>query len=103
MKKLFLSIALVVLGASMAYSAEIPVPKFKCGPWVVGVTETEMTIVYTLNGHEMTKNVPLATYGAWDAGNKYIYNFSIGANEIQFTCEVDPWTDVVVSGGNIAI
>lgn len=47
MKKLFLSIALVVLGASMAYSAEIPVPKFKCGPWVVGVTETEMTIVWT--------------------------------------------------------
>jgi hypothetical protein len=62
-----------------------------------------MTIVYTLNGHQMTKVVPLAAYGAWEAGNKYIYNFSIGANEIQFTCEVDPWTDVVVGGGNIAI
>lgn len=70
---------------------------------VPAATQTEMTIVYTLNGHEMTKVVPLATYGDWKAGNKYIYNFSIGANEIQFTCEVDPWTDVVVGGGNIAI
>lgn len=70
---------------------------------VPAAAQTEITIVYTLNGHQMTKVVPLATYGAWDAGNKYIYNFSIGANEIQFTCTVDPWTDVVVSGGNIAI
>ena len=70
---------------------------------VPAAAQTEMTIVYTLNGHQMTKVVPLAAYGAWAAGNKYIYNFSIGANEIQFTCEVDPWTDVVVSGGNIAI
>ena len=99
MKKLFLSIALVVLGASMAYSAEIPVPKFKCGPWVVGVTETEMTIVYTLNGHDQTKTVELDTYGAWEQGKKYIYNFTIGAKEIKFTCTVDTWTDVVVGGG----
>ena len=70
---------------------------------VVPAAQTEMTIVYTLNGHQMTKNVPLATYGAWDAGNKYVYNFSIGAEEIQFTCEVDPWDTVTVSGGNIAI
>ena len=47
MKRFFLSIAFVVLGALMAYPAEIPVPKFKCGPWVVGVSETEMTIVWT--------------------------------------------------------
>ena len=70
---------------------------------VPAATQTEMTIVYTLNGHEMTKVVPLATYGAWDAGNKYVYNFSIGANQIQFTCEVKPWDTVTVSGGNIAI
>lgn len=70
---------------------------------VPAAAQTEMTIVYTLNGHQMTKVVPLATYGKWDAGNKYIYNFSIGANEIQFTCQVDPWTDVVVSGGNITL
>jgi hypothetical protein len=70
---------------------------------VPAAAQTEMTIVYTLNGHQMTKVVPLAAYGAWEAGNKYIYNFSIGANEIQFTCEVDKWTDVTVGGGNIAI
>ncbi len=70
---------------------------------VPAATQTEMTIVYTLNGHQMTKVVPLATYGAWDAGNKYVYNFSIGANEIQFTCEVKPWDTVTVSGGNITL
>ena len=70
---------------------------------VPAATQTEMTIVYTLNGHKMTKVVPLAAYGAWAAGNKYIYNFSIGANEIQFNCTVKPWETVTVSGGNIAI
>lgn len=70
---------------------------------VPAAAQTEMTIVYTLNGHQMTKTVELDTYGAWDAGNKYIYNFSIGANQIQFTCEVKPWDTVTVSGGNIAI
>lgn len=70
---------------------------------VPAAAQTSMTIVYTLNGHQMTKVVSLSTYGAWEAGNKYIYNFAIGANEIQFTCEVDPWDTVVVTGGNIAI
>lgn len=66
-------------------------------------TQTEMTIVYTLNGHQQTKDVDLSGYAAWAMGNKYIYNFTIGAKEIQFTCEVDEWDDVVVSGGNITI
>ena len=61
--------------------------------------QTSMTIVYTLNGHEMTKTVDLSAYGAWDQGKKYIYNFTIGAKEIKFTCTVDTWTDVVVGGG----
>lgn len=46
MKRLFLSLVLL-LSHVMVMSAEIPVPKFKCGPWVVGVSESEMTIVWT--------------------------------------------------------
>ena len=46
MKRIFLSLVLL-LSCTMAFSAEIPVPKFKCGPWVVGVSESEMTIVWT--------------------------------------------------------
>ena len=67
-------------------------------PSKTGEKQTSMTIVYTLNGHQMTKTVPLADYGAWEMGKKYIYNFTIGAKEIKFTCTVDTWTDVPVGG-----
>ena len=46
MKRIFLSLVLL-FSFTVAFSAEIPVPKFKCGPWVVGVSESEMTIVWT--------------------------------------------------------
>jgi hypothetical protein len=46
MKRLFLSIMLIV-AASAAFAADPPRAKTKCGPWVVGVTETEMTVVWT--------------------------------------------------------
>ena len=72
---------------------------------VVPGEQTSMTIVYTFNGHEMTKTVDLTKLDGddtdvdtWDMGKKYIYNFTISANEIKFTCTVDTWTDVV-SGG----
>ena len=66
---------------------------------VVPGEQTKMTIVYTFNGHKMTKVVDLSTYGTWQMGFKYIYNFTISANEIQFTCTVDNWKDVIVGGG----
>ena len=46
MKKMILSIMLVV-AAAVAFAADPPRVKTKCGPWVVGVTETEMTVVWT--------------------------------------------------------
>lgn len=49
MKKIFTSILLLLaaLICGVGFAAEIPVAKTKCGPWVVGVSETEMTIVWT--------------------------------------------------------
>ena len=46
MKKFILSVMLVV-AAAVAFAADPPRAKTKCGPWVVGVTETEMTVVWT--------------------------------------------------------
>ena len=46
MKKFILSVMLVVATA-VAFAADPPRAKTKCGPWVVGVTETEMTVVWT--------------------------------------------------------
>ena len=52
MKKIIFCIALLVSMLS-ASAAEIPTPKTKCGPWVVGVTDTEMTIVWISDHRSM--------------------------------------------------
>lgn len=46
MKRIFLSFMLVLVAAA-AFAADPPKAQTKCGPWVVGVTETEMTVVWT--------------------------------------------------------
>lgn len=38
---------MLVFVAAMAFAADPPRVNTKCGPWVVGVTETEMTVVWT--------------------------------------------------------
>ena len=38
---------MLTLLAVVAFAADPPRVKTKCGPWVVGVTETEMTVVWT--------------------------------------------------------
>lgn len=46
MKRLCFSLMLTLL-AVVAFAADPPRVKTKCGPWVVGVTETEMIVVWT--------------------------------------------------------
>lgn len=46
MKRLCFSLMLTLL-AFVAFAADPPRVNTKCGPWVVGVTETEMTVVWT--------------------------------------------------------
>ena len=38
---------MLIVAAAAAFAADPPRVKTKCGPWVVGVTETEMTVVWT--------------------------------------------------------
>ena len=65
--------------------------------------QTKMTVVFELNGHEMTKTVEFNAgdngYGDWKMGYKYIYNFTISANEILFDVEVDNWTVETITPG----
>ena len=66
--------------------------------------QTKMTIVYTHGeeNKELTKVVDLNTNGAkWEMGKKYIYNFNINMNEIDFTVVVKDW--VSVDSGDITI
>ena len=46
MKRLLFGIVALVATVSV-FAADPPRVKTKCGPWVVGVTETEMTVVWT--------------------------------------------------------
>ena len=68
-------------------------------PSKTGETQTKMTVVFELNGHEMTKEAVLSANGAWEMGKKYIYNFTITANQILFDVEVDSWTVVTTTPG----
>ena len=67
---------------------------------VIPTAQTSMTIVYKFNGHKMTKTVDLTAVSSveWEMGKRYIYNFTIDANQIKFTCTVDNWTDVNIGG-----
>ena len=61
--------------------------------------QTKMTVVFELNGHEMTKETDLPDADAWEMGKKYIYNFTITANQILFDVQVDSWTVVTTTPG----
>ena len=66
---------------------------------VIPSAQTEIIIVYTIDGHEHTYTHTLS--GDWKMGYKYTYNYTINVNEIIFDCTVEDWTEV--DGGNITI
>ena len=66
---------------------------------VIPSAQTEIIIVYTIDGHEHTYTHTLS--GDWKMGYKYTYNYTINVNEIIFDCNVDEW--IPVEGGNITI
>ena len=61
---------------------------------VVPGAQTSLTITYTLNGEEITKDVVLTGEADWVMGHVYTYTLTIAAttNEILFGCTVDAWT-----------
>lgn len=66
---------------------------------VIPSAQTEIVIVYTIDGYEHTYTHALT--GDWEMGCKYTYNYTINVNEIIFDCEVEDW--IAVDGGNITI
>ena len=52
MKRLFFTTLFLAI-AAIAFAADPPVAKIKCGPWVVNVDQTEMTIVWTTTERSM--------------------------------------------------
>ncbi len=66
---------------------------------VIPGAQTEIVIVYTIDGYEHTYTHALT--GDWEMGYKYTYNYTINVNEIIFDCDVEDW--IPVDGGNITI
>ena len=52
--------------------------------------EATLTVTYTIGGLETTTD-PIEINGTWEKGKKYIYNLSIGLDEIKLSATVDDW------------
>ena len=88
-----------------ADSAFAPIPAL-----VIPGLQTEIEIVYTIDGfehtfiHDLSKDArgeAITPVPDWKMGHKYTYNYTINVNEIIFDCEVDEWKPV--DGGSTTI
>lgn len=68
---------------------------------VVPGAQTNLTIVYNLNGEDKTANVNLSTEDDWVMGHVYTYTLTIAksTDEILFGCTVDTWTPAASNPG----
>ena len=57
---------------------------------VPGSQTATLTVTYTIGGLSVTTS-PIDITGTWEKGKKYIYNLSIGLDEIKLTATVDNW------------
>lgn len=59
---------------------------------VPGTTTSTLVVTYSIDGLEVTTN-PISIAGTWEKGKKYIYNLTIGLDEIVLNPNVSDWTD----------
>ena len=62
---------------------------------VPGDQTATLTVTYTIDGLEVTTD-PISITGTWEKGKKYIYNLSIGLDEIKINPSVANWDDAPV-------
>lgn len=62
---------------------------------VPGDQTATLTVTYTIGGLEVTTD-PISITGKWEKGKKYIYNLSIGLDEIKINPSVADWDDAPV-------
>lgn len=65
---------------------------------VIPGDQTKFTITYTLNEKESTAEVTLDEGTIWEAGKKYIYDFTFTLNEIKLSPTVTDWVEGDLSG-----
>ena len=69
---------------------------------VPGATTSTLVVTYTIGGLEVTTD-PISIAGTWEKGKKYIYNLTIGLDEIILNPSVSDWTDADSVQNNPAI
>lgn len=57
---------------------------------VPGTTTSQLVVTYTIGGLEVTTD-PISIAGTWEKGKKYIYNLTIGLDEIKLSATVADW------------
>lgn len=62
---------------------------------VPGDQTATLTVTYTIDGLAVTTD-PISITGTWEKGKKYIYNLSIGLDEIKINPSVANWDDAPV-------
>lgn len=69
---------------------------------VPGATTSTLVVTYSIDGLEVT-STPIDIAGDWEKGKKYIYNLTIGLDEIVLNPNVSDWTDADSVQNNPAI
>ena len=59
---------------------------------VPGTAASSLVVTYTIGGLEVTA-APISITDNWEKGKKYIYNLTIGLDEIKLSPEVSDWKD----------
>lgn len=68
---------------------------------VPGAQTATLTVTYTIDGLVVTTD-PISIAGTWEKGKKYIYNLSIGLDEIKINPSVANWNDAPVETPPVA-
>ena len=59
---------------------------------VPGTASSSLVVTYTIGGLEVT-TAPISITDTWEKGKKYIYNLTIGLDEIKLSPSVSDWED----------
>lgn len=62
---------------------------------------TNINLVFTIDGVEMSKSLAVANVSEWKSGNNYVYTVTVLPRELKVTCQIVPWVVTTEDLGTI--